>query len=103
MRMVVFLLIVLIGLLICIIWEKKKGNEQEKQEFSWSPFLPEYKGKNCEIIVKEPLPYIDIMYSEKGVLLDMDDEWVMLSCRQKKKNVVKILRIDNISSVKEII
>ena len=53
--------------------------------------------------MKEPLPYIDIMYSEKGVLLDMDDEWVMLSCRQKKKNVVKILRIDNISSVKEII
>ena len=101
--MVVFLLIVLIGLLIYIIWEKKIGNEQEKQEFSWSTFLPEYKGKNCEIIVKEPLPYIDIMYSEKGVLLDMDDEWVMLSCRQKKKNVVKILRIDNISSVKEII
>ena len=89
--MVVFLLIVLIGLLIYIIWEKKKGNEQEKQEFS------------CEIVVKEPLPYIDIMYSEKGILLDMDDEWVMLSCRQKKKHVVKILRIDNISSVKEII
>ena len=38
--MVVFLLIVLIGLLIYIIWEKKKGNEQEKQEFSWSSFLP---------------------------------------------------------------
>ena len=101
--MVVFLLIVLIGLLIYIIWEKKKGNEQEKQEFSWSSFLPEYKGTNCEIVVKEPLPYIDIMYSEKGILLDMDDEWVMLSCRQKKKHVVKILRIDNISSVKEII
>lgn len=101
--MVVFLLIVLIGLLIYIIWEKKKGNEQEKQEFSWSSFLPEYKEKNCEIVVKEPLPYIDIMYSEKGILLDMDDEWVMLSCRQKKKHVVKILRIDNISSVKEII
>lgn len=101
--MVVFLLIVLIGLLIYIIWEKKKGNGQETQGFSWSPFLPGYKGKNCEIVVKEPLPYIDIMYSEKGILLDMDDEWVMLSCRQKKKNVVKILRIDNISSVKEII
>ena len=101
--MVVFLLIVLIVLLIYIIWEKKKGNEQGKQEFSWSPFLPEYKGKNCEIAVKEPLPYIDIMYSEKGMLLDMDDEWVMLLCRRKKKTVVKILRIDNISSVKEIV
>ena len=101
--MVVFLLIVLIGLLIYIIWEEKKGNEQEKQEFSWSSFLPEYKGKNCEIVVKEPLPYIDIMYSEKGILLDVDDEWIMLSCRQKKKTVVKILRIDNISSVKEIV
>ena len=31
--MVVFLLIVLIGLLIYIIWEKKKGNEQEIREF----------------------------------------------------------------------
>ena len=101
--MVVFLLIVLIGLLIYIIWENKKGKEQGKQKFSWSPFLPEYKGKNCEIVVKEPLPYIDIMSSEKGILLDMDDEWLMLSCRQKKKTVVKILRIDNISSVKEIV
>ena len=70
---------------------------------SWSPFLTGYKGKNCEIAVKEPLPYIDIMYSEKGMLLDMDDEWVMLLCRRKKKTVVKILRIDNISSVKEIV
>ena len=43
--MVVFLLIVLIGLLIYIIWENKKGKEQGKQKFSWSPFLPEYKGK----------------------------------------------------------
>lgn len=101
--MIIFLLIVLIGLLIYIICENKKGREQGKQQFSWSPFLPEYKGKNCEIVVKQPLPYIDIMYSEKGVLLDMDDEWVMLSCRQKKKTVVKILRIDNISSVKEIV
>ena len=101
--MVVFLLIVLIGLLIYIIWENKKGKEQGKQKFSWSPFLPEYKGKNCEIVVKEPLPYIDIMYSDKGILLDVDDEWIMLSCRQKKKTVVKILRIDNISSVKEIV
>ena len=101
--MVVFLLIVLIGLLIYIIWENKKGKEQGKQKFSWSPFLPEYKGKNCEIVVKEPLPYIDIMYSEKGILLEVDDEWIMLSCRQKKKTVVKILRIDNISSVKEIV
>ena len=101
--MVVFLFFVLIGLVIYIILENKKGKEQGKQKFSWSPFLPEYKGKNCEIVVKEPLPYIDIMYSEKGILLDVDDEWIMLSCRQKKKTVVKILRIDNISSVKEIV
>ena len=33
----------------------------------------------------------------------MDDEWIMLLCRRKKKTVVKILRIDNISSVKEIV
>ena len=83
--MVVFLLIVLIGLLIYIIWENKKGKEQGKQKFSWSPFLPEYKGKNCEIVVKEPLPYIDIMYSEKGLLLDMDDEWIMLLCRKRRQ------------------
>ena len=43
------------------------------------------------------------MYSEKGMLLDMDDEWIMLLCSRKKKTVVKILRIDNISSVKEIV
>ena len=67
-----------------------------------SRVLPQYIGKHCEITVKDPLVYIDIMHSVKGLLLDVDDEWIMLECKGKK-TIKKILRISNISSVKEII
>ena len=33
----------------------------------------------------------------------MDEEWVMLEMDTKKKKVIKMFRIDNISSIKEIL
>ena len=46
---------------------------------------------------------IDIMFSVKGILIDMDDEWIMLEISEKKKKIIKMIRIDNISSIKEIV
>ncbi len=108
--MLTFLIIVLTGVLIYIICmitsvieERRKKNKPQEEHVLWAEILPEYKGRNCEIIVKDPLVYIDVMHSVKGCLLDVDDEWIMLDCEQKKKNVTKVSRISNISSVKEII
>ena len=46
---------------------------------------------------------LDIMFSAKGILVDLDEEWVMLEVEVKKKKVVKMFLIDNISSIKEIL
>lgn len=101
--MIIFLLIVFIGLLIYIICENKKESKLDKTLISWRKLLPGYIGKNCEIVVKEPLVNIDVMYSVTGILTDVDDEWLELECTVKKKKVLKIFRIDNVSGVKEIV
>lgn len=100
------LLIIIIALLAYIIHllkEKFGGKEKEDKIVSYRKVLPEYLNKMCEITLKEPLAALDIMFSAKGILVDLDEEWVMLEVEVKKKKVVKMFRIDNISSVKEII
>lgn len=101
--MTTFLILVVMGLVIYLIAEYKKGDKEVKKTVSYKEILPEYLEKNCEIRVKNPMPSIDIMYSLKGVLTDMDDEWLMLEQKGKKKTVVKVLRIENVAGVKEII
>ena len=76
--MIIFLLIVIIGLLIYIICENKKESKLDKTLISWRKLLPGYIGKNCEIVVKEPLVNIDVMYSVTGILTDVDDEWLVV-------------------------
>lgn len=100
------LLIIIIVMLAHMIhlWKEQAGNEKgEKDKLPYQKVLPEYLNKMCEITLKEPLAAIDVMFSAKGVLVDLDDEWVMLETEVKKKKVVKMLRIDNISSIKEIL
>ena len=46
---------------------------------------------------------IDIMFSVRGILVDLDDEWVMVKTQDKKKKSIKIFRIDNVSGIKEIV
>ena len=83
---------------------KRTGNDKkEEKKISYQKVLPEYLNKMCEITLKEPLVALDIMFSAKGILVDMDEEWVMLEMDTKKKKVIKMFRIDNISSIKEIL
>ncbi len=101
--MIIFLLLVIIGLLIYLICEYKKESKPDRTQISWRKLLPGYIGKNCEIVVKDPLVNIDVIYSVKGILTDVDDEWLEMECIVKKKKVLKIFRIDNVSGVKEIV
>lgn len=97
-------MIIIIILLFYIIYDAKKDAETaEKPGIAYEKILPEYVEKTCEITVKEPLVSIDIMFSVKGVLLDVDEEWVMMEVDGKKGKVLKMFRIDNIKSIKELI
>ncbi len=100
------LLIIIIALLayvIHILKEQSGNDKKEEKKISYQKVLPEYLSKMCEITLKEPLVALDIMFSVKGILIDLDEEWVMLEVEVKKKKVVKMFRIDNISSIKEIL
>lgn len=100
------LLIIIIALLayvIHILKEQSGNDKKEEKKISYQKVLPEYLNKMCEITLKEPLVALDMMFSAKGILIDLDEDWVMLEVEVKKKKVVKMFRIDNISSIKEII
>lgn len=98
-----FLVLIVIGLLVYIICEYKKEGKEVKKEISYKEVLPQYLNKNCEIILKESLVSIDALYSVKGVLTDVDEEWIMLEMVGKSKKKMKVLRIDNIGGIKEIV
>ena len=100
--MVTFLLFVVIGLLVYLVCEYKKHEPESRQETSYREILPSFLNKNCEVILKKPLLSIDLAYSAKGILVDMDEDWIMLERQEKKKKVVKVLRIELVSGVKEI-
>lgn len=98
----IFFLFVITGLLIYLVYEHRQDKKKESSKLSWKNLLPGYIGKNCEIIVKELLINLDVMFSVRGILRDVDDEWLELECTDKKKKVLKIFRIDNVSGVNEI-
>ena len=99
--------ILLCYIIYCV--NRKENKETENKEIekeeqkSFQKIIPQYLHKMCEITVKEPLVGIDVLFSVKGILKDVDEEWIMLEIKEKKKNVFKILRIDNINSVKEVV
>ena len=97
------IIIVMLAYMIHIMKEQTASGEKEEKKLSYQKVLPEYLNKMCEITLKGPLAALDIMFSAKGVLVDLDEDWVMLEVDVKKKKVVKMFRIDNISSIKEII
>ena len=97
------IIIVMLAYMIHIMKEQTASGEKEEKKLSYQKVLPKYLNKMCEITLKEPLAALDIMFSAKGVLVDLDEDWVMLEVDVKKKKVVKMFRIDNISSIKEII
>ena len=94
--MTTFLLLVIIGFMIYFAAEHHKEKKAAVPELPWKKILPEYVGR-------ESMPSIDVMYKARGVLRDVDGEWIELECSEKKKKMIKIFRISNIEGVKEIV
>ena len=106
--MTIFLLLIIL-VLLCYLMKTVTHGEKEKQtvkdqpSLNYQAILPQYLKKNCSIILKKPLASLDAMYSIEGVLCDLDDEWLLIETMTKRKTIVRILRIDTIQSIKEII
>ena len=91
---------------LCTHLEKEEKNgekEPQKGENGWAEILPGYRGRTIEIVVKDPMFGIEVIHSQKGVLRDLDDQWLEMVCEEKKKKIIKIIRVDQISGVKEIL
>lgn len=96
------LLLVIVCQMAYLIHSMKKPEKEEKKPMDYQNILPSYIGKTCELILKDPLYGIDVMYSVSGTVVDCDSAWVMIETTVKKKPVRKMLRISNIRSIKEI-
>ena len=97
-----FLLIIIICQLASIIHKIGKPVKEEKTTMEYRKVMPDYIGKECELILKEALYAIDIIYSVTGKIIDCDETWVIIEVYDKKKPVQKMIQISNIGSVKEI-
>ena len=64
---------------------------------------PRVSGTDHRSCVKDPMFGIGVIHSQKGVLRDLDDQWLEMVCEEKKKKIIKIIRLDQISGVKEIL
>lgn len=100
--MIEILLIVIICQLGYLIHKMNKPEKKEMQVMDYSKVLPRYIGKDCELILKEALYAIDIMYSVTGKIIDCDETWVIIEVSDKKKTVQKMIQISNIGSLKEL-
>ena len=83
--------------------EEKSGKKAPQKDGNrWAEILPGYLGRTVEIVVKDPLFGIGVIHSQKGILQDLDGQWLEMVCEEKKKKVTKMIRLDQISAVKEI-
>lgn len=111
MNFIVFLLTIAVVYCLYELYHLKKKIEddkttQAKSENSTTLFverLRQLKHHTCEITLKEPLIFIDVMYKVKGKIIDSDHEWVLISCMKNKKEQQKIIRISVIKDMKEIL
>lgn len=101
MEFLPFLLFVIVGLLIYLVTDRRR-EVKPKDRKSYKEILPEFLDKECEINVNKPLFSMDVLYTMRGRLVDLDDEWLMLEQMNKKKKVVRVFRIELVSGIKEI-
>lgn len=100
--MIEILLIIIVCQLGYLIHKMNKAQKKEKTFIDYSKVMPQYIGKDCELILKEALYAMDIMYSVTGKIIDCDETWVIIEVSDKKKTVQKMIQISNIGSLKEI-
>ena len=52
--------------------------------------------------MNKPLFSMDVLYTMRGRMVDLDDEWLMLEQVNKKKKVVRVFRTELVAGIKEI-
>lgn len=80
--------------------KKIEGNEKrnERGENKMSNIIKSLIGKECKIKTEEELLFGNTL--ENCLVLDVDDEWIKLSYKDKKGcSKTRILRIDLVSSI----
>lgn len=89
---------ILIILIVCI---AACSSQKEKEDRSWVLDLPKMKGRRLEVVLKETStsPY---RLPNEGKLIDLDDEWILMSCETFNGEIRKLIRIVEIESVKVI-
>lgn len=98
-----FYLLIIVVLLIYMIYLKEKEKKTIKEEKNTiDDSLLEMVGKNCEITLKKMLVYIDGDYSLRGVIKEMDQDWLVIETTKKEKTKVRVIRKSIVSSIKMI-
>ena len=82
--------------------DRQEKGVKPKDRKSYKEILPEFLDKECEINVNKPLFSMDVLYTMRGRMVDLDDEWLMLEQVNKKKKVVRVFRTELVSGIKEI-
>ena len=102
MGVITFGVIAGIGLLayLAVEYTERKGKEKQREatESDWKKILAEYLGKSCEVTIKEPMVNIDVIYSTRGFLRDMDDEWLELEKEVRQFIEDEGLSLDDLGS-----
>ena len=94
-------------MLAYIIYDKendKKNNKQQNKvkEKMVDEMLPGLIGKECEIDFKHWLIYIADDSSLKGIIKDVDEQWVVVETTKKKQPCLKVIKKSLIANIKEI-
>ena len=96
-----FYLLIIIGLLVYMISTKDKEKKPIKEEKDIiDDSLLDMVGKNCEISLKRILFYIEGDACLRGVIKEMDHDWVVIETSKKDKTMTRIIRKDIISHIK---
>ncbi len=97
-----FLLIVIIGMLVYIIYDRENEKKPKNDKYLVEDILPQMIGKMCEIDFKQWLIYVANDNSIQGVIKDVDDDWVVVETYKKKQPCLKVIKKSLIASIKEI-
>lgn len=107
--MIEFLLFVIAVTLLYIAWKiprdkavvETQAKEADRKKRLIKGQLPGLQGSLCEFDAKDMTVFPGGM-TGKGTLLDFDDEWMLVSIPARKGDVRKVVRITQISDVREI-
>jgi len=88
-------------LIILILFLVASTSRKENADRSWVLDLPRMKGHRVEVALREGST-TPLMALNEGVLQDVDDEWLLMSCETFNGELQKLIKITEIESVKVI-